>query len=209
LLCRPADSAAADVYRLLVGAIVPRPIAWVTTADAGGVVNLAPFSFFTVASRDPAMLAISIGRTELEGKVAKDTLTNIRDNRQLVVNIASETHARELEISSLDWPTSVSEIERAGLTSRPSERVDVPRVAEAPIAFECRLEQEVVLGRDTLVIARVELIVVDDGVLDERGRISLAGLKPLGRMSGPRFCMDLAARTVAAPSVDLDSVVGS
>lgn len=130
----PGDLSAGDVYRLMVGTIVPRPIALVSTLGADGVANVAPFSFFNGVAARPPLIMISLARSR-GGE--KDTLRNIRATREFVVNIVDRDIASAAVVSSANWPADVDEFEKAGLTPLRSDKVSAPRVAESPVHFEC------------------------------------------------------------------------
>lgn len=183
MIIDPSELDTTSVYKLLTGAVVPRPIAWVSSRSRDGVMNLAPFSFFNVASRQPPMLAISIGpRTDGED-FAKDTLTNIRECQEFVVNMVSVTLANAMHESAINHPPDVDEFERAGVNPAPCEVIATPRVAEARISMECTLEHMLKLGTDHLVIGQMHRYHVDDELISN-GRIDMMGLDPLGRMAG-------------------------
>src|ERR1700679_4244277 len=130
-----SETASRDVYKLLVSTIQPRPIAWVTTQDVDGTINAAPFSFFNAVSGDPPVVAFGIGGRG-PGDV-KDTGGNIRRTGQYVINLCSFPLAEQMNITAIDFPKNVDELQEAGLTTAPSKIVSVPRIAEAPVAFEC------------------------------------------------------------------------
>lgn len=171
------------VYKLLVGAVVPRPIAWVSSRSRDGVLNLAPFSFFTVASREPPMLAISIGPRTGGESYAKDTLTNLRESQEFVINMVSVTLAYAMHETSLNHPPEVDEFARAGVTPAPCEVVKTPRVAESKISMECTVEHMLLLGTDYLIVGRMHRYHVADALI-VNGRIDVQALDPLGRMAG-------------------------
>jgi flavin reductase (DIM6/NTAB) family NADH-FMN oxidoreductase RutF len=131
-------------YRLLLATVLPRPIAWITTKDPSGGVNAAPFSFFNVFGSDPATVGVGIG-SKGPGE-PKDTRANIRANEQFVVNLVPFALAQEMRVTSIAFPRGVDEAKEAGLTLAPSQRVAVPRIAQAPVSMECTLMQEVLLG---------------------------------------------------------------
>jgi flavin reductase (DIM6/NTAB) family NADH-FMN oxidoreductase RutF len=183
LLINPKDLDERSVYKLLIGSVVPRPIAWTSTASREGVRNLAPFSFFTVASRNPPMLCVSIG-PRAGGDASKDTLDNIEEAGEFVVNIVSLALSNEMHESSKNHPPEADEFEKAGLTAAPCEVVNAPRVEEAGVSMECVLDRVLPLGSDHLVIGRVVRFHVEDDLYGENGRIDVAGLDPLGRLAG-------------------------
>lgn len=180
-----------SAYKLLVGAVQPRPIAWVSTVAADGIPNLAPFSFFTVASRNPPTLAVSIGTRD--GGGVKDTLANIRATSEFVVNVASVDQHVAVSASSLPVAADVDEFGLAGMTPAPAAQVRPPRVAEAPIALECRLREEIPIGADVVVFGTVVHAYVDDGLLDDGMHVDTGALRPLGRLAGPWYSGPLTA----------------
>lgn len=172
-------------YKLMTGVVVPRPIAWVTTVSSGGVVNLAPFSHFTFVAPKPPMVAISIGR---KGEGMKDTARNILDNEEFVVHIARSTQVDALHTSAMDFPADTSEASVLGLATLPSQEIKPPRLADAPIAMECRLRHSIELGdtRNRLIIAEVILLHFAEGILQD-GKIDTRKLDPLCRLAGPNY----------------------
>jgi len=197
-------------YRLLLATVLPRPIAWITTKDPSGGVNAAPFSFFNVFGSDPATVGVGIG-SKGPGE-PKDTRANIRANEQFVVNLVPFALAQEMRVTSIAFPRGVDEAKEAGLTLAPSQRVAVPRIAQAPVSMECTLMQEVLLGGFSLVLGQILLVHVQDEAVMDRGRqhIDANKLDLIGRMEGAwytkttdRFEMppialsDWRARTVA------------
>jgi flavin reductase (DIM6/NTAB) family NADH-FMN oxidoreductase RutF len=174
-------------YKLLIGLVVPRPIALVTTRAEDGVVNAAPFSFFNVFSQDPAVVALGIERRP-GTRIAKDTVLNIRARREFVVNLVDLAIAEAMNVCAVDFPPGVDELAAAGLAAVPGQAVDVPRVAEAPAALECRLMQEIRLGDEgkrSLVLGEILHVHVRDGLVDERLHVDNAGF--LGRLAGSGY----------------------
>lgn len=184
MIIEPDKLSAYQSYKLLIGSVVPRPIAWVSSVSAEGVNNLAPFSFFTVVSRQPPMLSVTI-EPQPDGR-PKDTLTNIREIGQYVINVVSLPLANAMHESSKDHASEVDEFELAGLTPAASEVVTAPRVEEARVSMECVLERILQLGScgDSLVIGRMVRYHVRDELLHENGRVDVAGVEPLGRLAG-------------------------
>jgi flavin reductase (DIM6/NTAB) family NADH-FMN oxidoreductase RutF len=135
-----SDLAPLERYKLLCAAICPRPIALVTCVSEDGVVNAAPFSFFNVFSEDPALIVLGLQhRPQADGsRLPKDTSRNIAASGQFVVNMVDEALAEGMNVTAIDFPPHISEIEAAGLTLKPGVTLPVPRIAEAPFAFECR-----------------------------------------------------------------------
>jgi flavin reductase (DIM6/NTAB) family NADH-FMN oxidoreductase RutF len=180
----PSELDPQSVYKLLIGSVVPRPIAWTSTVSTGGVRNLAPFSFFTVASRQPPMLCISVGPRVDSNVPTKDTLDNVEETGEFVVNIVSLSLSNTMFESSKSHPPEADEFEKAGLTPAPCEVVGAPRVEEAGVSMECLLDRVLPLGSDHLVIGRMVRFHVRDELYGENGRIDVAGLDPLGRLAG-------------------------
>jgi flavin reductase (DIM6/NTAB) family NADH-FMN oxidoreductase RutF len=190
MIIDPSTLSTKEVYKLLIGSVVPRPIAWVSSMNGKGELNLAPFSFFNVASRRPPTLAISIGPGvgEREGTI-KDTLVNIQETKEYVINIVTFSLANEMHISSDNFPTEVNEFEQVGVTPAACEMVKVPRVKEAPISMECKLSHVIPIGQDTLVLGEMVRFHVADELYHE-GRINLEKLEPIGRLAGNYSLVD-------------------
>ena len=175
-----------DAYRLMIGSVVPRPIAWVSSLSADGQLNLAPFSFFTAITSSPPTLCFSpIHRAGAH----KDTLRNVAETREFVVNVVTEEVAVAMNATSEELPPEVDEFVVGGLTPVPSVRVRPPRVAESPIQMECRLDQLVEVGRgpgaSTLVVGEILAWHVRDDLYDaERARIRIDRLHAIGRLAG-------------------------
>lgn len=170
--------------------IVPRPIAWVSSQSETGVTNLAPFSFFNgVTSRPPTLMFVPV--TKIDG-TPKDTLRNIEATKEFVVNLVSADLAETMSATAAALPYDESEFERFAIASAPSERVKPPRVAAAPISFECQLETITRLGDApgvaNVVFGRILCAHVQDAVLDREGKIDPAKLGLIGRMGGDDYC---------------------
>jgi flavin reductase (DIM6/NTAB) family NADH-FMN oxidoreductase RutF len=172
-------------YRLLVGAVVPRPIAWITTVAPSGLVNAAPFSCYTFVCNDPPMLAINIGKREGQ---SKDTARNIRDSGEFVVNVVTEDLLESMHATSAECGPEISEIEAMKIAVVPSVAVRPPRIAASPINLECRLDNVLELGRhrNELVFGRIVHFHIADAVC-ERGRIDSQKVKPVARLAGRRY----------------------
>lgn len=184
------------IYKILIGSVLPRPIAWVSTIDVNGVTNLAPFSFFTVASANPPVLCFSPGMKQaiVDGvlkPVPKDTLRNVRETEEFVVNVVSESLKEKMNLSSGEFPPGVSEFEVTGLTSVPSQVVRPPRVKESYINFECKLYQIIEFGQHagagSLVLGSIQCVHINESVY-QNGHINLDVLQPIGRLSGSKYC---------------------
>lgn len=175
------------VYKFLTSAITPRPIAFVSTVDAAGVGNLSPFSYFNVMSIDPPTLVFSPVVTAAPAR--KDTLENLRATGEAVLHIAHRALAEQLNLTSAGYPPEVDEFERAGLTPVPADLVRPPRLAEAKIAFECRIRELVPLGdapgAGNLALAQILRVHVADDILDPAGTaIDPIRFGVLGRLGG-------------------------
>ncbi len=195
MIINPAEMAWRDAYKLMIGSILPRPIAWVSTVSREGVRNLAPFSFFTAVCADPMTICFSPMRRGSDGS-KKDTLINIEQTGEFVVNIVSEDLAAQMNQTSAEYPPDVDEFAAAGLTPVPSESVRPPRVGESLVAYECKLLQVVHVGEaragaGSLVLGTVQRLDVADHLLEE-GRIRVEALRPVGRMAGSEYvrCTD-------------------
>ncbi|MBY5943161.1 flavin reductase family protein [Halomonas sp. DP5N14-9] len=189
-----SDLDAGLIYRLFSGAIAPRPIAWVSTLSESGHANLAPFSFFNVASVDPPVLAFS---PLLNGEGAtKDTIANLKQVGECIVHIGGEALAEALNATSASLPPEGDEFDHAGLTKASLGDLRVPRIQEAPVAFGCRLHDILHFGdrplSGNLVLAEVTVIHADPRVWNGR-HVSCDALAPIGRMAGSDYarCTDL------------------
>jgi flavin reductase (DIM6/NTAB) family NADH-FMN oxidoreductase RutF len=182
----PAAGSVQDNYKLLIGSILPRPIALVTTLSDEGVLNAAPFSFFNIVSANPPMVAVSVQRKDGE---LKDTAKHAMNRGQFVVHIADESYIATINETAAPVASEVSEVELAGLTPIASSTIDVPGVQEARIRMECVLENAIPLGGQSgepaceLLIGRVTAFHVAEELYHE-GRIDASKLRPVGRMAG-------------------------
>jgi flavin reductase (DIM6/NTAB) family NADH-FMN oxidoreductase RutF len=175
----------ATAYRLLVGAVVPRPVAWITTRSKDGVVNAAPFSSYNYVAHSPPMVAVNIGTKD--GQL-KDTARNIVETGEFVVNVATFDAMDLMHGCSADYPSETSEVEALGIELIPGERITVPRVAISPIQMECRLERAITLGRglNTLYIGEVLLFHLSSTVFDGR-YVDSVKMRPIARLGGPLY----------------------
>jgi len=167
------------MYPLLNSVVVPRPIAWVSTRSASGVDNLAPHSFFTVSSVAPPVVQFtSVG--------VKDSLRNALATGEFVVSICTEALLEHVNRTATDYPAEISEYDAVGLTREPSAKVAPPRVAESPVAIECRLIDTRAFGDCTVVFGEVVWVAVEEAVLrDDRPEVSL--LRPVARLGGQEW----------------------
>lgn len=197
-----------DLYKLIIGCVVPRPIAWVSTVDATGQANLAPFSFFNAAGSNPPTLTVAINYAAARAAGRKDTLANILATGVFVVNVVNEELAVAMNETATDYPTAVDEFAVAGLTAAGSRTVAAPRVAEAPVSFECTLHTTVPVGTGpgstTIVVGIIRHICVRDDLINDRYHIDLARLRPVGRLAGNSYCtvretFELARKSYTPP----------
>ena len=177
----PALHTKADNYKLITNLVVPRPIAWVTTLNPTGTVNLAPFSFFNAVGADPLYIVLSIGRRDTGEP--KDTAANIRSSGEFVVNMVTVDLLDAMNISASDFPPDESELTAAGLHTAPSIRIETPRLAESQVSLECRLFSAQAVGSNTLVIGEVVMFHVADHLVGPRSHID--GFSPIGRLGSP------------------------
>jgi flavin reductase (DIM6/NTAB) family NADH-FMN oxidoreductase RutF len=180
-----------EFYRILLSAVAPRPIAWVSTISGDGRPNLAPFSFFNVVSGKPPLLGFSPALRRVEqGDSSKDTLRNIRETGEFVVNIVTFDVAEAMNLTSGEYDSSVNEFELAKLTTRPSAVVRPPQVAESPVSFECKLYQIMDFGTEppsgSFVMGEIVAVHVSDNALKE-GRLDPQALDLVGRMAGTQY----------------------
>ncbi len=196
MIVDPSSMAWRDAYKYMIGTIVPRPIAFVSTISPEGVLNLAPFSFFTAVCPDPMTICFSPMRRGTDG-AKKDTLVNIEATGEFVVNIVSERFAGQMNATSAEFPPEVDEFRESGLTPVPSASVRPPRVGESLAAYECKLLQVVHVGEaragaGSLVLGSVQRIYLAEDLV-ENGRVKLDILQPIGRMAGNDYvrCTDL------------------
>lgn len=170
-------------YKLLIGSVVPRPIALVTSLNENGGVNAAPFSFFNVVGSDPPLVMIAPGNRDAD--TPKDTARNIRQNREFVVNLVDEDLAEAMNICATDFPPDWSEIEAANLEIVPAQTIKVPRLAASPVALECREHSTLEIGNNRLILGEVLAIFIRDELVDaEKFYVATANLHLIGRMGG-------------------------
>ena len=180
----PEDLNPTSSYKLLIGSVLPRAIAWVSTQSTTGVGNVAPVSFFTVVGRFPPVLSITL-QPRSDGVTLKDTFVNIRDTNEFVVNIANIGLADALHRSAYEFDSDVDEFEALGLTKAPSEVISVPRIGEAPISFECEVDRIIPMPPlpDHVVWGRVKRIHIRDDLYLPNGRIDTGALGAFGRLA--------------------------
>ncbi|MFD1737216.1 flavin reductase family protein [Bacillus salitolerans] len=178
-----------DAYKLLVGSIVPRPIAFVSTVDQDGVANLSPYSFFTAICADPMLVCFSPMRKGTTGE-KKDTLLNIESTKEFVINIVGSSIAEQMNDTAIEYEKTIDEFEVTGLTKVGSMTVKPPRVKESLVHLECVLHEVLHFGdhpgSGSLVIGKVQHVHVDDELYFD-GKIDTEKLDPIGRLAGQMF----------------------
>lgn len=188
LVIHPSEMNDIERYKFLIGSIVPRPIAFITTLSEEGILNAAPFSFFNIVSSTPPMVSVSVQRVR---GIAKDTARNAMYRNAFVVHICDEANVELVNMTSASLPSHVSEVESVGLTPIESKVVEVPGVQEAKIRMECILEQAIPLGvhdeiRCDLLLGRIVCFHVEEN-LYHQGRIDPIRLNPVSRLAGNEY----------------------
>lgn len=198
----PLAIEAAQCYRLMVGSITPRPIAWISSLSGTGVLNLAPYSFFTVASCNPPVLAVT--QVNPRDRAAKDTLTNLRATQECVVNIVSEELAAIMNASCGDYPPDVSEFAALSIPHEPSHLVTVAGVRDANVRFECRLREVLAISSlpmgGHMMLLDVVNIFVNESVLVD-GQIAPHLLNTIGKLGGDLYATTHERFEMARPNL--------
>lgn len=185
----PTELEQSAIYKLLSGAVIPRPIGWISSVSASGMVNLAPFSFFNAIGDDPPHVMFSTVRT---GNQNKDTLNNVLETKQFVVNMVTEETVVQMNETANVVAPEVNEFELAGLTQVPSILVKPPRVKESPVQFECELVHHYALeghqfGGAVLMVGRIVMFHFDESVLLDNYKINMDTYRPVARMAGSNY----------------------
>jgi len=173
------------LYKLVLGLVVPRPIGWVSTVSREGIQNIAPFSFFNAVNDEPPVLMISVSNRD--DNSLKDTVKNILDTREFVINTVSEDLFEKMLITGEEFPPEVNEFEEAGLTPEPSKFVKAPRIKEAKVSFECKLYKYVPVYDMHVIFGEALLIRVNDEVLDANLNVNYEKYRPIGRLGGKYY----------------------
>lgn len=184
----PKSMSERDNYKFLIGSIIPRPIAFVTTKSETGVVNGAPFSYFNIVSSNPPMISLAIQRS---AGIMKDTARNIIQSNEFVIHIVDEQNVEKINETAASLPFNESEIDLAQLTTAPSEKITVPGIKEAKIRMECVLEHHLQLGENgaigtDLIIGKIVQYHIDESIY-ENGRIDRRGLNAVSRLAGHNY----------------------
>lgn len=185
----PEEIEQSAIYKLLTGAIIPRPIGWISTVSEDGIYNLAPFSFFNAVGDDPPHVIFSTVRGN---DTNKDTLNNVLTTKQFVVNMVTEALVEQMNLTAQPIPSNESEFELTKLTPIPSVKIKAPRVKESPITMECELVHHYSLenhkfGGATIIIGKVVMFHVDETVLLDNYKINLETYKPVARLAGSNY----------------------
>ncbi|MRX72119.1 flavin reductase family protein [Bacillus lacus] len=179
----PSTNVGKENYKLLIGSIIPRPIAFVTTVSEQGTLNGAPFSYFSIVSSDPPRISLAVQRS---GNQQKDTARNSINKKEFVVHIVDEQNVEMVNRTAAQLPPDQSEIELAGLTPVNSEMISVPGVKEAKIRMECRLEQAISFESSDLLIGRVVKFHIDNDIYSD-GKIDPRALAAVSRLAGQDY----------------------
>jgi flavin reductase (DIM6/NTAB) family NADH-FMN oxidoreductase RutF len=208
---RPNETPHRDFYRLLITAVAPRPIAWVSTVSKNGDYNLAPYSFFNALCATPPLLGFCPGiraseLTDALGTGVKDTLRNVRETGEFVINVVTYTLAEQMNVTSGEYEADVDEFAVAKLTTRASQVVRPPQVAESPINFECKLFEILDFGTEkaggSLVIGEIVCVHVAEQVL-RNGRIDASLLDLVGRLGGSQYTQTRERFEMGRPGLKL------
>ena len=183
MILDPGTVPPGDFYRFMISVVVPRPIAFVSTVSPEGQLNVAPFSYFNAITNQPPLLGLSINRRKGS---PKDTLRNIEQTGEFVVNTVDESLGARMVQTSGDWPEDVDEFALTGLTPVASDLIKPPRVGESPVSMECRLHRVIELGSAFFVVGEIVRAHVKDDVLAD-GRVDIGKLRPLGRLGGDGY----------------------
>lgn len=208
---KPGQPDGKKFYQLLTGSIAPRPIAFASTMDKAGNVNLSPFSFFNGMGSNPATLIFSPMR-RVRNNTTKHTLENIRETMEVVINTVNYDMVQQVSLSSCEYPKEVNEFIKSGLTPVPSELVKPCRVKESPVSFECKVKQVMEMGDEggagNLIICEAILIHVKDEILDEKGYINPHKIDLVGRMGLNYYCRASGAAIFEVPKPNTALGVG-
>jgi flavin reductase (DIM6/NTAB) family NADH-FMN oxidoreductase RutF len=203
----PKETPVPDLHQYLLGAVAPRPIAFASTIDKDGNANIAPYSFFNAFSSNPPILIFSSNRT-VENNTTKDTLHNIEQTGEVVINVVSYSIVRQMTVASVSYPPEVNEFEKTGLTPIPSDLVKPFRIKESPIQMECRVREIIKLGNEggagNLILCDVLRMHIDENVLDGN-RINPHKLDLMGRMGRAYYtrASGLAIHTIVQSVSDI------
>lgn len=205
IVLNPDELSLPDRYKLIIGSVVPRPIAWVSTRSKAGKLNLAPFSYFNAVCTNPPTILFCPAVRGSDG-VKKDTLVNVEETGEFVVNIVTDDVVEKMNQTAAEYDYGVSEFEKTGLTPAASEIVKPPRVQESPINMECTLQQIIPVGDGSrgsgfIVLGTIVRFHVRPDIYDN-GKIITEKLKPVGRLAGTNYCHVREIFSLARPEAD-------
>jgi flavin reductase (DIM6/NTAB) family NADH-FMN oxidoreductase RutF len=207
LSIEPSSIPTKDFHQYLLGAVAPRPIAFASTISLDGIANLAPYSFFNAFSSNPPILIFSSNR-RVANNTTKDTLRNVEDTGEVVINVVPHSLVRQMTLASIEYPSHISEFEKAGLTPLPSEKIKPFRVAESPIQMECKVTKIMPLGDDggagNLIICNIVMMHIAEEVLTN-GRIDPDKIDLMGRM-GRLYYVRASGKAVSEINQDVTSM---
>lgn len=187
----PKEISTAEFHAYLLSAIAPRPIAFASTIDSAGNINLSPFSFFNAFGANPPILIFSPAR-RVRDNTTKHTLENVREVDEVVINVVNYAMVEQTSLASTEYEKGVNEFVKAGFTQVPSTLIRPPRVGESPVAFECKVKQIIETGSEggagNLVICEVILAHIHENILDEKGKIDTRKIDLVGRMGAEWYC---------------------
>ncbi len=187
----PTQLAIPDLHQYLIGAVAPRPIAFVSSVSPQGIANLAPYSFFNVFGSNPPLAIFSSNR-RVRDNSTKDTFLNVEATQEVVINVVSYAMVQQMSLASVEYPSEVSEFDKSGFTALKSDLVSPFRVQESPVQFECKVDRIIPTGEEggaaNLILCRILRIHVDEQVLDENGRIDPHKIDLVGRMGRAYYC---------------------
>ena len=190
MIIDPKEIATKDLHQFLLASVAPRPIAFVSTVDKDGNNNLAPYSFFNAFSSNPPIIVFSSNR-RVSDNTTKDTLQNVKDSGECVVNVVNYDIVRQMAVTSIQFETGVSEFEKAGLHPIKSDLVSAPRVKESPVNMECKVKEIQPLGEEGgaghLIICEVVRMHIKDEIIDDRNRIDPHKIDLMGRMGRAHY----------------------
>jgi len=201
----PNNTKTNELQKYLLSSVGPRPIALASTIDNNGVNNVSPFSFFNIFSANPPIAIFSPAR-RIRNNTTKDTLENIKKNKEVVINIVSEDIVEKSVITSADYPKEIDEFIESGLTPIPSKKIKPYRVKESPVQMECQVKKIIELGEDAgsgaLIICKILLIHISQHILDNNNNIDPNKIKLIGRLGGKWYCkgFDQALFTIEKPT---------
>ncbi len=187
----PASISTQEMHGYLLAAVAPRPIAFASTVDKNGAVNLSPFSFFNVFSANPPVMIFSPARRGTNN-TTKHTFDNLLEVPETVISVVNHAMVEQMSLASTEYPKGTNEFVKAGFTQIASEKVKPPRVGESPVSFECVVDNIIKLGDEggagNLIVSRVVMIHINDAYLNEAGRLDTVKLDMVGRMGESWYC---------------------